>query len=201
MPSGPPFLAIFGWTALPDGLAGQSRRRSDPRSVSIVRFVNTRNSPRNGGIEVLLVCSPGGHALQLSLLRKAWEGRSHAWVTLERDDTTALLEGELTYYAFGPTTRNLPNLVRNLILARHLLRLLRPRLIVTTGAGLAVPFAWIGRLYGSKVIYIESLTRIETPSLSCRLIAPTAARVYAQWPELRESLPRARFVGSVLDGS
>ena len=144
--------------------------------VSIVRGVDARDTARNsGGIEVLLVCSPGGHALQLSLLREAWVGRSHAWVTLERDDTIALLEGEPTYYAFGPTTRNIPNLLRNLILARRLLRLLRPRLIVTTGAGLAVPFAWIGRLHGSTVVYVESLTRIETPSLSCRLIAPTAA--------------------------
>ena len=152
-------------------------------------------------IEVLLVCSPGGHALQLTLLRQAWEGRSHAWVTLQRDDTSTLLSDERRYYACGPTTRNLPNLLRNLRLARRLISVLRPRVIVTTGAGIAVPFAWIGRLYGSKVVYVESLTRIESPSVSCRLIGPVASRVYAQWPELARSLSRARFVGSVLDRS
>ena len=62
-----------------------------------------------------------------------------------------------------------------------------------------MPFAWIARLHGSKVVYVESLTRIERPSLSCRLIAPVASRIYAQWPELAQAMPRARFVGSVLE--
>ena len=49
---------------------------------------------------------------------------------------------------------------------------MRPAVIVTTGAGVAVPFAWIGRLLGARVVYVESLTRIEAPSLSYRLIRP-----------------------------
>jgi len=145
------------------------------------------------------VCSPGGHALQLWLLREAWASRSRAWVTVEREDTSSLLAEERTYYAFGPTTRNVPNLLRNLRLARRLVHSLRPRVIVTTGAGLAVPFAWLGRLYGSKIVYVESLSRIEQPSLSYRLLAPATDRVYAQWPELTRAVPRARFVGSVLE--
>ncbi len=110
-----------------------------------------------------------------------------------------MFAAEKTYFAFGPTTRNIPNLLRNLGLAARLVRSLRPRVIVTTGAGLAVPFAWIGRLLGAKIVYVESLTRIEQPSLSCRLIAPVAHRIYAQWPELTRAVSGARFVGSVLD--
>jgi UDP-N-acetylglucosamine:LPS N-acetylglucosamine transferase len=120
-------------------------------------------------------------------------------VTLDRDDTRSLLAGEPVFYAHGPTTRNLVNLLRNTWLALHLIRCLRPTLVVTTGAAVAVPFAWLGRLRGSKVVYIESLTRIERPSLSCRLIAPVASKLYVQWPELTGSLPGARYVGSVLD--
>jgi hypothetical protein len=69
--------------------------------------------------------------------------------------------------------------------------------VVTTGAGVAVPFAWMSRLRGAKVVYVESFTRIEGPSLSCRLIAPVAARIYAQWPELEASYGRARYRGNV----
>src|SRR5919198_4571443 len=143
-------------------------------------------------LDVLLVCSPGGHALQLNLLRNAWEGYATAWVTLEAEDTRSLLEGEAVMYAHGPTTRNVPNLLRNLWLAWKVLRAARPRVIVTTGAGIAVPFAWIGRLLGARVVYIESFTRIESASLSCRLIAPFAARIYVQWPELVRVVAGAR---------
>jgi len=149
-------------------------------------------------IDVLLVCSPGGHALQLNLLRAAWEGYATVLVTLEAEDTRTLFHDDRVIYAHGPTNRNIPNLLRNLRLARRLLRELRPKAIVTTGAGVAVPFAWMGRLSGAKVVYVESLTRVERPSLSYRLIAPVTNRVYAQWPELARNVRKARYVGSVM---
>jgi UDP-N-acetylglucosamine:LPS N-acetylglucosamine transferase len=148
-------------------------------------------------VDVLLVCSTGGHLFQLVALRDAWQGCSHAWVTFDKSDARSLLAGEQVYFAHGPTNRNLRNLVRNLALAWRLLRQLRPRAIVTTGAGVAVPFAWIGRALGARVAYVESVTRMSEPSLSCRLIKPVASRVYVQWPELARNLHGARFLGSV----
>jgi UDP-N-acetylglucosamine:LPS N-acetylglucosamine transferase len=70
--------------------------------------------------------------------------------------------------------------------------------VVTTGAGFALPYAWLGRLLGARVVYVETVTRMESPSLSCRLVAPIAARVYVQWPELVGVVPGARYVGTVL---
>jgi UDP-N-acetylglucosamine:LPS N-acetylglucosamine transferase len=148
-------------------------------------------------VDVLLVCSTGGHLLQLHSLRAAWQDTSHAWVTFDKSDARSLLAGEEVHHAYGPTNRNLGNLFRNLGLAWRLLRRLRPRVVVTTGAGVAVPFCWIGRALGARVVYVESLSRIESPSLSYRMIAPVAARVYGQWPEFARSVRRARYVGSV----
>ncbi len=134
----------------------------------------------------------------MHLLRGAWLGLSCAWVTHDAEDARSLLAGEHVIYAYGPTTRNFVNLLRNLGLAWRTLARLRPRALVTTGAGVAVPFAWIGRLRGVRVVYVESLTRIESPSLSCRLIAPVADRIYVQWPELAQTMHRARYVGNVV---
>jgi UDP-N-acetylglucosamine:LPS N-acetylglucosamine transferase len=118
-------------------------------------------------------------------------------VTFDKSDARSLLAGERVIYAHGPTNRNIPNLLRNLRLAFGLVRRLRPRVVLTTGAGVAVPFVWIGRLFGARAVYVESFTRIERPSLTLRLIAPFADRVYAQWPELRAEVPKARSLGSV----
>jgi UDP-N-acetylglucosamine:LPS N-acetylglucosamine transferase len=101
-------------------------------------------------------------------------------------------------HAYGPTNRNLRNLARNAILAWRIVRDVRPSAIVTTGAGVAVPFAWVARLRRIPVVYIESFTRIEEPSLSLRLIRPAASRVYVQWPELAQRVRGARYVGSIL---
>ena len=67
------------------------------------------------------------------------------------------------------------------------------------GARIVLVDAWIGRLYGARVVYVESFTRIEGPSLSCRMIAPVAERVYAQWPELARAMPAARYEGSLFE--
>lgn len=149
------------------------------------------------GVDLLLVCSSGGHLLQLCALREAWEGLDRAWVSFDKSDVRSLLAGERVIHAHGPTNRNLGNLLRNGILAVKLIRDMRPRAVLTTGAGVAVPFAWVARLYGARVVYVESMTRIEGPSLSMRMIAPVASRLYVQWPELAPRVRRARFAGRV----
>ena len=141
--------------------------------------------------------SPGGHLLQLVALREAWAGLEHVWVTFDAADSRALLAGEQVVHAHSPTNRNVPNLLRNIGLALRVVPRVRPTVVLTTGAGVAVPFAWIGRLFGARVVYIESLTRIDRPSLTYRLIRPVVSRTYVQWPELR--LRDALYRGTVFD--
>ena len=114
--------------------------------------------------QVLLVCSSGGHLLQLLALRRAWSGFSRLWVTFDKSDARSLLVGERRIVAFGPTNRNVPNLLRNLILAWRVIRHHRPKVIVTTGAGVAVPFAWIGASAGPG----SSMSRALPASTRCR---------------------------------
>jgi beta-1,4-N-acetylglucosaminyltransferase len=146
---------------------------------------------------VLCICSSGGHLLQLLALRPAWERFDRLWVVFDKSDTRSLLDGERVVHAYGPTNRSLRNLLRNAVLAVRTLRAQRPAAILTTGAGVAVPFAWIGRLYGVPTVYVESFTRIEELSLSARLISPVASRLYVQWPELAARAPRLHFAGNL----
>jgi UDP-N-acetylglucosamine:LPS N-acetylglucosamine transferase len=153
--------------------------------------------PAGSRVDLLLVCSTGGHLVQLVALREAWEPFSRAWVTFDKSDARSLLAGESVTYAHGPTNRSVKNLLRNLVVAWRLVRRVRPQVVLTTGAGIAVPFAWVARLRGAQVVYVESLARIDGASLTYRLIAPIAARRYVQWPELHQALPGSRFAGNV----
>jgi beta-1,4-N-acetylglucosaminyltransferase len=147
--------------------------------------------------DILLVCSSGGHLQQMLALRPVWGEYTHVWVTFDKSDARSLLRDERVVYAYSPTNRNVKNLVRNLFLAWRTLSSVRPRVMLTTGAGVAVPFAWLARLRGINVVYVESFTRIEGPSLTCRLVAPIAHRVYVQWPELTDRVKKARYAGNV----
>jgi beta-1,4-N-acetylglucosaminyltransferase len=113
----------------------------------------------------------------------------------------SLLAGERTTWAYHPTNRNIPNLIRNLGLALRLMRQNDVQGIVTTGAGVAVPFALIGRAFGVNVVYIESMARITSPSLTGRLVYPFVNTFIVQWPGLQRSFKRAHSFGTVFDPS
>ncbi len=148
-------------------------------------------------VDVLLVSSPGGHLLELYSLREVWEGFTRLWVTMDRTDSRSLLRGEDVHFAHPQVPRSGRNLWRNLVDAWRLLGRVRPSVLITTGAALAVPYVWVARVRGARVVYVESATRIHDFSLTCRLVAPFAHRVYVQWPELAARRRGVRYAGRV----
>ena len=147
-------------------------------------------------VTLLLVADPGGHLFELAGLRDVWSCFPRAWVTVRASDVETLLPDERVVFAHGHTRRSLKNLVRNSLLAVKTVRRLRPAVVMTTGAALSVPFAWAGRLFGARVVYIECSGRVGI-SVSCRLIAPVADRLYVQWPEVVSQASKARYAGTI----
>jgi len=145
---------------------------------------------------ILLVASPGGHVLQMLALEPAWDGLTRRWVTLESPDTVHLLADESVVFAHGPTMRNIPNLLRNLRLAWRTISEYRPDVILSTGAALAVPFFVVGWLHRSRLIFVESLTRVNRLGLSGRIVYPLTDAFFVQWRTAARRR-RAIYGGSV----
>ena len=59
---------------------------------------------------------------------------------------------------------------------------------------MAVPFLVLGRLFGSQVVFVESITRIDSLSLSARLVRPFLHVLYVHWPQLQSRYPRAELI-------
>lgn len=148
---------------------------------------------------VLLVASSGGHLLQLCQIKDVVEDVERLWVTFNRPDARSLLAGEQVVWAHHPTNRNVPNLLRNLRLATRVVKSFAPDVLISTGAGVAVPFAAAARLRRTRVVYIESFTRSEEPSLTGRLMQPLAHDLFVQWPSLQTRLRGAKYEGSLFD--
>jgi len=151
-----------------------------------------------GARHVLLVGSSGGHLAQLVALRPWWADRRRHWVTFRTADAESVLEGEDVIWAYSPTTRNVPNLVRNAGLAVRTLARLRPDAIVSTGAGVALPFFVVGRLLRIPTVYVEVYDRVETATLTARLCRPFTSAMLVQWEEQRRLYPGSTVVGQLL---
>jgi UDP-N-acetylglucosamine:LPS N-acetylglucosamine transferase len=147
---------------------------------------------------VLLVGSSGGHLAQLCALEPWWGRRRRTWVTFRTPDAESVLESESVHWAHFPTTRNVHNLVLNSLLAVRLIARERPDLVVSTGAGVALPFfvvAWAARI---PTVYIEVYDRLDTRTLTARLCHPFTSLFCAQWSEQQRLYPDARVIGCLL---
>jgi UDP-N-acetylglucosamine:LPS N-acetylglucosamine transferase len=153
------------------------------------------NDEQEDRYRVMLVCSAGGHLAQLVQLRPWWERHDRAWVSFRAEDVVTSLRGERLYFGYSPTTRNIPNLMRNLFLSIRLLAKERPDVIVSTGAGMAVPFFFLGRLLGSHTVYIEVYDRIDSPTMTGRLVRRVTSLFVLQWERQRKLYPSGVYAG------
>lgn len=119
-------------------------------------------------------------------------------MTFPTDDARSRLRGERTHWAHFPTTRNIPNLLRNLLLAISVLRSARPDVVVSTGAAVAFPFFLVARLRRIPTVYLEVYDRLDSPTLTGRLCRPLSSLFCVQWEEQRALYKDAEVVGTVL---
>lgn len=125
-------------------------------------------------MKVCLVGSSGGHLTHLYMLKPFWKDKEHFWVTFDKKDARSLLEGEKMYPCYYPTNRSLRALVKNTKIAWTVLHKEKPDLIVSCGAAVAVPFFYIGKMMGAKLVYIEVFDRIDKPTMTGKMVYPMA---------------------------
>jgi UDP-N-acetylglucosamine:LPS N-acetylglucosamine transferase len=76
----------------------------------------------------------------------------------------------------------------------------RVEYVISTGAEVALPALLVNRLFfHCPSLFIESVSRIDAPSLTGRIAYHLADRVFVQWPGLlRHYGPRAEYHGRLL---
>ena len=73
----------------------------------------------------------------------------------------------------------------------------RPKVIISTGVHSTIPMCIYGRLFGCKVIFIETVANLYKPSVTGKLMYHIATDFYVQWEELLEVYPKAKFGGII----
>ena len=148
-------------------------------------------------MKVCLVGSSGGHLTHLYMLKPFWQNKDRFWVTFDKEDARSKLKGEKMYGCHYPTNRNLKNLIRNTFCALKVLKKERPSVIISSGAAVAVPFFYIGKLMGAKLVYIEVFDRIDKPTMTGKLVYPIVDKFIVQWDEQKKVYPKAINLGSI----
>lgn len=148
-------------------------------------------------MKVCLVSSSGGHLTHLYMLKPFWEDKERVWVTFDKEDARSLLEGEKMHPCYFPTNRSFKALIINTFRAIKILRNEKPDLIISSGAAVAVPFFFVGKLMGAKLVYLEVFDRIDHSTVTGRLVYPLSDLFIVQWEEMKKIYPKAINLGSM----
>lgn len=147
-------------------------------------------------MKVCIVSSCGGHLTEVRCLAPAYAGYEHFYVL---NDAALLPPDMVGRTRFITHAERDWRVLRNLFEAYAILRAERPQVILSTGAGPAVPFALVGRiLFGTRVVFVETITRVDRPSLTGRLMYRLAHDFFYQWEGLRRYFPKGRCCGALL---
>ena len=174
-------------------------RRTGPTEhmKTIANHLASESRPWKSRRTVLFVCSSGGHLAQLLVLEPWWADHNTHWVTFDLPDARSRLGEDGFSAAHYPTTRNVVNAARNYRLAVRVLGELRPDVVISNGAGVAVPFFIEARRRRIPTVYLEVYDRVDTPTLTGRLVAPLCTSFLVQWPQQLESYPGGKLIGAL----
>ena len=147
-------------------------------------------------MKICIVSSCGGHLTEVRCLKPSYDKYEYFYVL----NNQALLPGDMEGRTFFITHCERDwRFALNLWEAFRILQQTRPHVILSTGAGPAVPFALVGRLlFNTRVVFVETITRIYRPSLTGRLMYWLAHDFFYQWDSLQEFFPQAKCRGSVV---
>lgn len=151
--------------------------------------------------KVLFISSTGGHLTEMMRLEKLFSTYDFRIIT-EKTPSSIYLEkkykNKLNYMIYGTKDHMLTypfKLLINCFKSIYYYFCFCPKYIVTTGAHTAGPICCIGKLFGSKIIYIESFANIHTRTITGRLIYHFADLFIVQWESMLKLYPKAVYGG------
>jgi len=147
------------------------------------------------GYDVFLVCSCGGHLTQILKLNEAYKDYSHLFILSGRYDPVDEMRDRAVQITHSE--RDFKFFI-NLIEMYRLFKKHKPKVVISTGASPAVAAVAMRLLFRFKFIYIESISRVATLSLTGRIMYQLSDYFFVQWPKLTEKYPRALFKGNIL---
>jgi hypothetical protein len=149
-------------------------------------------------LKIGLVASAGGHLIELLKVAKPCFG-PQTFAVVTSDIVKDALEGTVRTYVVGESNRRHP--LRVLIVALRCARILlreRPDAIVSTGAAVGCVTCVLAKILRAKVIWLDSITNVDSLSLSGWLVRPFTDLFLVQWPELTRGRRGVEYVGAAV---
>ena len=150
--------------------------------------------------KVLFISSCGGHLTELLQLKPLFD-KYKSYIVTEKTPSNKDLKNKYNNFYYLPygtkheKFKYIFILIANSFKSLYLYLKIRPNVIVTTGTHTAGPMCCIAKLFGSKVIYIETFANMKTKTEAGKIIYHFADTFIVQWEDMLKLYPKAKFGG------
>lgn len=151
--------------------------------------------------KVMFISSTGGHLSELLQLKPLIDKYDSYIITEKTKSNLSLKDkfpNKVGYLVYGTKRKFITypfKLLYNSLKSLYYYIKIRPKVIITTGTHTAGPMCCIGKIFGSKIIYIETLANSNTKTSTGRLIYHFADLFIVQWESMLKLYPKAKFGG------
>lgn len=150
-------------------------------------------------MKLCFTASSGGHFEQIMMLKPLMD-KYESFILTEKTDYI-VSNHDIQFYYLKQMNRHelkfLPYMIINSLRTLRVFLKEKPDIIISTGALATIPICLIGKMFGKKVIFIESFAKINSPTLTGKLVYKFADQFYVQWEEMKKLYPDAIFKGGI----
>lgn len=154
---------------------------------------------KSKGKKVCFAASSGGHFEQLSMLKPLMD-EYDSFVVTEETAYKATIKDEKMYYLHHVNRKEwtMPIwMVVNAFKSLKMVMVEKPDVIITTGVLAVIPLCLLTKLFGGKLLYIESFAKVSSPTETGKFLYKFADQFYVQWEPMREFYPNAIYLGGI----
>lgn len=135
-------------------------------------------------MKICICCSAGGHLIEALQIKDAYKDYDYFFFTFYQKGIIDEIKKERVYFSIN-LERNIIKFFKCITDTFKVLLKEKPKIIISTGAGFAIPSIILGKLlFRSKIIFIETFTRIYEPSMSGKIAYYFSDLFFVQWKQL-----------------
>ena len=149
--------------------------------------------------KICFIASTGGHFEQLMMLKPLMD-KYESFIVTEKTEYSVIEDDRKIYY-LNQVNRHektfIFKMALNFIKSLNLFIKERPDVVISTGALATIPMCIFAKVFKKKIIFIESFAKVNSPTLTGKLVYRFADQFYVQWEQMKEHYPNAIFIGGI----
>ena len=150
--------------------------------------------------KICFAASTGGHFEQLMMLKPLMK-KYDSFILTEKTTYNVNKKNDIKLYQVNQVNRKeklfIIQMIINVFKSLMIYIKERPNIVITTGVLAMIPMCLITKIFGGKLIYIESFAKINSPTLTGKFLYKYADRFYVQWESMLEFYPKAIYKGGI----